>query len=240
MKQKQILSCNHPIFGRRIYLQRLNADHVDIITGSFSNDRFWNAYRANQPRQFPRDELARQLQFEYERVPAQVGKIEWLISIQPMQLGNDYIDDVLPIGLASLSAIDTAEMSAEFMVGLFDSVYRKFGIGLEATLLVLDYAFNREDLRKLNSYVYAYNTSAQKNTLALGFKNEAFLKSYFRTTTNSSAEDVFKNVLSVEIFRKSSRLARLSNRLLGLDITLVDNRSNIESNDILASFILTK
>lgn len=225
MKQTQVLSCNQPIVGRRISLRRLGAEHADLLLDSFSNDCFWNAYRANQLRNISHARLAEQLDFEHERVPAQVGKIEWLIEriTDDCGSGSQAVANVHPIGLAGLSAFDSSKRQAEFMIGFFDSNNIVTGLGLEASLLVLSYAFNEASLNNLVSYVYAKNEPAQSNTLALGFTKKKFLKSHLRVANTESYYDVFQNELLAEDFHRNERLSRLSNRLLGIDVTSPQN-----------------
>ncbi len=198
-------------------MDRLSPDHADFLISTFSNDGFWNAYRANQDRTVDKQTLVQQLQFEYEHLPGQVGKIEWLIS----RTCESDIQSAMPIGLASLSAFSASQSRAEFMLGLFDSEHIRTGIGLETSLLVFAYAFNLERLHKLVSIVYASNPKAQKNTLALGFSNEGLLKAHFRSSSHDSLIDAYQNGLLSRDFRSNTRLVSLSLRLLGYDITEV-------------------
>lgn len=221
MKQKQTLKCNEPLTGRRVCLQRLHPGHADVLLDSFSNESFWETYRSNQNRSLSRGQLSRLLQHEYERLPGQVGKIEWLIT-KPVHSLRDVGGEKqpLPIGLASLSAFDSGQRRAEFLIGFFNKEDIKPGLGVEASLLTLNFAFNHEHLHKLVSFVYADNVSAQRSTIALGFRNEGLLKSHFRTGKYGAYTDVYQNGFLAADFRGNTRLARLSRRILGYDMTL--------------------
>jgi len=170
-----------------------------------------------------RTQLTQQLQFEYERLPAQVAKIEWLIERLPSdhEDSNDPDNSVghIPVGLASLSAFDAAQGRAEFLIGLFHKDQIRTGVALEASLLVMDQAFNQLGLHKLVSFVYADNPPAQESTLALGFRNEGLLKEHLRKGESGEYLDVYQNCLLRKEFRNNERLARLSRRLLGIDVT---------------------
>jgi RimJ/RimL family protein N-acetyltransferase len=232
MKLLQRLHCNLPITGRRIRLERLCPAHVEHLVDIFSNDEFWSTYRINQPRQLSKVELTNQLQFEYERFPGQVGKIEWLIFLHH----NGKLTRSLPVGLASLSAYNAAKSQAEFMIGFFNKKEIKTGLGLETAMLILDFAFNRESLNNLQSYVYETNSSAQESTLALGFEYKGTTRHRVDFANRSVLINAFRNELSEKIFRDNNRLSRLSNRLLGKDITKLDkgvalqNMSQCESS----------
>ena len=141
-------------------------------------------------------------------------------------------------GFASLSAIDAAQSQAEFMLGIVEQEQIKTGIALEASLLVLDYAFNHEGLHKLCSFVYGNNPLAQKNTLALGFKNDGVLEKHLQLQTSLDFLDVYQNSLLQEQFRNNRRLSRLSSRLLGVDVTRKPRHRRSDEFDLNASFEL--
>lgn len=211
MKQAQILDCNQPITGRRIRLDRLGPQHVDLLLESYSNDEFWNAYRLNQPRDVSRDSLMDRLRFEYGCVLGQVFKLEWLVT----NTRNNSPDQNFPIGLACLSEFDPTQMHAEFMIGFFRKEDIRTGLGVETSLLVLDYAFRELGLQTLLSFVYRNNQSALKSTRSLGFKNENLLKQFFQKGASGYYLDVFQSSLSAADYFQSARLSKLSRRLLG-------------------------
>ena len=226
MRQKQTLECSRPITGKRIRLQRLEPSHADFLLDCYKNDEFWATYRINQKRSIPRDQLIRQLDFEQQQLPVQVGKIEWLI----FSLCSANNEQSTPIGLASLSAYDSKKSRAEFLIGLFRKEQRKPGLGLEVSLLVLDYAFNRELLKELVSFVYPGNNYAQRSTLALGFEHKGMISA--SSLSKSSVDDGFIYVNSMQeySFRSNARLKRLSERILGFDITDCECKSTLANS----------
>lgn len=216
MKPRQLFAFNAPVPGRRLQLLRLGPEHAEYLQQSFADEAFWSVYRSNQNRRRTTAELRQLLDFESQQSPQALGKIEWVIrpvSSDP-QLGNG------AIGFAGLTAFDPRQNCAEFLLGIVRPQDRKPGVGLEASLLLFDYAFNRMCLNKLVSYVYADNETAQGNTLALGFKLEDSLQKHFRKQGESAFSDVYLNRMLESEFRGNPRLANLSKRLLHRDITL--------------------
>ena len=59
-----------------------------------------------------------------------------------------------PIGVALLSDYTPVHKRAEYLIGLFDENRRSLGYGAEATLLILDLAFNYYKLHRIYTYVY--------------------------------------------------------------------------------------
>lgn len=235
MKPRQILDCNQPLTGQRVRLQRLSTTHLDFLLESFRNEEFWSIYRINQDLSRSRQSLQAELEFQQTLLPAQAGKIEWVVELV---MGSEVDEKQLPIGFASLSAIDFSLSQAELLIGIIDKKHIKPGTGLEASLLVMDYAFNKEKLKSLVSFVYADNSSAQKSTLALGFSNETLLQDHLLVKATRKRLSVFRNRINVDQFRSSKRLAKLSERMLGRDITQ-QQKSEIENDsDIQASFEL--
>lgn len=182
---------------------------------SFADESFWAAYRSNQNRKQTIAELRQRLDLESQNSPQTLGKIEWVVQ----RVTGSPDGDNTAIGFAGLTAFDSRHNCAEFLLGIVRPQDRKPGVGLEASLLLFDYAFNRMRLSKLLSYVYADNGAAQGNTLALGFKQEDYLRAHFRKQGESEFSDVYRNCMLESGFRDNSRLATLSQRLLNRDIT---------------------
>ena len=129
-----------------------------------------------------------------------------------------------PIGIANLVEIQFVHRRAEFLIGLPNPEDHASGIGLEATLLVLDYAFNRVGLNKLTTFVYGDNIRSQQNTRALGFVQESCLREQIWEQTSGKFLDLYGNGMTLSDFRANKHLSKLSQRLLGRDITLPCNR----------------
>lgn len=112
----------------------------------------------------------------------------------------------------------------------------RVGIGVEASLLVFDFAFNQQRLNKLLTYVYGSNLQAQASTLALGFRQEGHLKNHFYLGEKAGFCDVFQNGMLQNEFRENARLKRLSLKLLGRDVTKLAKAAARNEFNLEASF----
>jgi diamine N-acetyltransferase len=144
--------------------------------------------------------------------------LDWLLL--KMETGGDGVSASRPIGIANLVDIQFGHRRAEFLIGIPDPTDRSASAGLEATLLVMDFAFNRVGLNKLTTFVYGDNQVSQNNTLALGFTQESHLREHLALPDSGRLIDLYGNGMTVSDFRSNTRLARSSRRLLGRDITL--------------------
>jgi len=199
-----------PLVGRYLELTRQSPDDAIFLSECLENAVFLSQYNRYLP--FGRDAMSIKngLEKRAETHPNQNGAVEWIIRTK---VSGD------PIGLASLVDINLNHQRAEFLLGIPDYADRKVGTSLEASLLVLDFAFNRVGLNKLNSLVYSENLHAQKSTLGLGFKQEAYFESHIRDIESGKYKDVLGYGMTAEMFRRNSRLQKLSLKLLHRDIT---------------------
>ena len=196
--------------GKSIRLERSSTEHVDFIYKCYQNDSFMDLYRLAQNRRLSKSDLEQRLLQEQAELPQNVKRIEWVILKE--QNGN-----YVPVGLASLADYQVNHSRAELLLGIEDSTNRKAGISLEASLLVMDFAFNQASLNKICSFVYGYNDYAQKNTLHLGFSQEGILIEHINSSKGFI--NLYQNGLIKSDFRNNKTLAKLSLRLLGRDIT---------------------
>ena len=125
-----------------------------------------------------------------------------------------------PLGLLSVVDLVSAHERAELLVGIKDPEHRGVGLSTEATLLALDVCFNHIGLQKLTSMVLATNPHSQRSTLGLGFVTEGYRQAHFRVPQTGEFVDCHDNGMTVSAFRQSTRLAKLSMRLLGRNIAL--------------------
>ena len=205
--------------GNRLTLERMGPQHAAYLFDTYRDNAFWAKYRMNQNRNGNLKEIESRLEQESKFSPAQLHKIEWVIF-------KNSVDGKVPIGLAGLTSFSAEQKRAEFLVGIVDPQERLTGIGLEASLLVFDYAYNVEMLHKLVSLIYGDNTESQSNTIALGFKSEGILRGHIRKAKSDQFVDVYQNGFLVDEFRASTKLSRLSIRLLGRDITFALQPAN--------------
>lgn len=222
-----------PQQGRRIRLVRRSPEYAEFILNCIQNETFMTLYRLSENRQQTVEQLRKRLSEEETALPQQLRRIEWVI------VRHD-TDPPRPIGLAAIADYQASYQRGEFLIGIADSNEQKMGIGLEASLLVLDYAFNQLKLHKLISFVYGYNHASQANTLALGFTQEGFLREHLYESALGYIS-LYQNGLLVSEFRSNHRLSRLSRRLLTVDITCPPLRaeplSQTERNDFKARLL---
>ncbi|WP_177428656.1 GNAT family N-acetyltransferase, partial [Candidatus Venteria ishoeyi] len=155
-------------------------------------------------------ELRQRLETQSRLTPEQQHSLELLIVHKEQG----------PIGLAVLAEYAPLHRRAEFMIGLFNPEPGQSRYTVEAALMLMDLAFNSYGLHKLYSYVFTDNTLSQTSTLSLGFSQEGVLQEHIYSLREKCFYDAYQNGLTMSVFRKNKRLARLSRRLLNKDITL--------------------
>ncbi|MFI3135558.1 MAG: GNAT family N-acetyltransferase [Methylococcaceae bacterium] len=202
-----------PLVGRNLLLRRFQVSDSDFLGRCYASDDFMRFYHHFLPRQQPSRLLTQKLAQNEALHPCQTKSIDWVIC------RTDAVNTPRPIGIANLVDIQFTHRRAELLLGIPDPADRDGSAGLEASLLIMEFAFNRVKLAKLTSYVYGINPVAQKNTLALGFKQEGYLNAHLLQPDSGELMDLYTNGMTIGDFRQQSRLAKVSRRLLGRDIT---------------------
>ena len=232
MKTKT-LSCKplglNALKGNTICLKRSSPKYIDFIQACHKNTVFMDLYRINQPRDLSKEALEESLEALASQMPHEMRFIEWII----FKIKDN---EEIPIGLISLADYQPKHRRAELLLGIINQEDRKGFSSLEAALLLFDFAFNQLNLHKLLSYVYGYNTYAQKNTLQLGFKQEGLFLDHIHT--DDGFIDLYQNGLLRTDFLKNKRLSRFSSRLLKRDITQA-RQTNITplSDELMKKFL---
>ena len=203
----------HLLLAGRICLRRFAAADVDFLWECYSNPDFMRLYNRFMPMPYSKDALADKLQEEAKAHPLQNLSIKWLIGVTSAN------NSLRPIGMASLVDIQMQHRRAELLIGIPKPDDRTAGAGLTATLLIMDFVFNHVGLNKLTTFVYSDNYPSQKNNTALGFTRESFLRDHLWHPETQQFIDLYGNGMTLADFRGSSRLAKLSKRLLGRDMT---------------------
>lgn len=197
------------IQGNRLLLRPTHPQDADLIyQRAYQNSEFMGLFRCNDHPSDSQELHKRMKRMQSVRFENR-GYREYMI--EHAEHGA--------IGLAALADFQPVHRRAEFEVGLFDSAHRNSGFGLEASLLLLDLAFNRYQLNRLDSYVYSYNDLAQQGTLGLGFSQEGLRKDFIYSVPEDRFVDMVLYGMTQNSFRQNTRLARLSQKLLNRDIT---------------------
>ncbi len=204
-----------PLDGKRLYLRRYRAEDAVYLHQCYKNMTFMSQYNHYIPRHQYLDNLAEKLHQSHEMHPCQLKSVDWIIFNKSTQQ---------PVGIANLVETQFIHQRAEFLIGLPDPTNHAGGIGLETTLLVLDFVFNRVGLNKLTAVVYGDNTASQRNALAIGFVQESYLREQILNPASGKFINLFGNGMTLSDFRANVRIPKLSQRLLGRDITQQPNK----------------
>lgn len=199
-----------PLRGQRLELTRPTPNDATFLHRCTSDAAFRARYqRFGNNRRSPAA-LAGGLALGPAASVVQHRSVDWIIRRH---------GDATPLGLAGLADISAEHRRAEFLIGLPDSALHGSGIAVEASLLVLEFAFHRAALHKLTNLVYGDNPYAQANTQALGLQREGVRPHHLRDPVSGIWLDVYENGLMATDFSANPRLAKLSRRLLERDIT---------------------
>ncbi|MDM8567080.1 GNAT family protein [Candidatus Halobeggiatoa sp. HSG11] len=206
--------------GCSITIRRILPEDVPILLKAYQDQSFLHLYRSNHTHQ-TEEQLTSSITEYAEYDFSELGYVEFMI--EHKQHGA--------IGIAILSDYNPLHKRAEYLIGLFASQHRSLGYGTEATLLILDLAFNRYELNKVYSYVYGYNESSERNTLKFGFKQEGLLEEHHYLVNEQRFIDLYFNGMTVNNFRNNNTIKRYAIRLLKRDITLAPNIVKLTSKE---------
>lgn len=199
------------VAGRHLVLRPYSENHAAFLGHCLGNKAFMMNYQRFLSRGKSLPLIAAHLRKAEKTLPWQSGSVDWVI------FRHDEAER--PVGLANLVDLNLLHRRAEFIIGIPAQAERHAGVGLEASLLVMDFAFNRARLNKLTSLVYEDNERSQKSTLALGFNQEGYRPQHLFDEERQRYFGVYENGLTVADFRANTRLSSLSRRLLGRDVT---------------------
>lgn len=188
-----------PVQGKRLTLVRMTAAHYEFVLKCRNNAAFQQRYNLFQPAS--RQAVKKDLQ-QAEQHPLENNHIEWVVEKQGV-----------PIGLAALTDLSMEHSRAELLVG-FPGTPTPFN-SVEATLLVLEFAFATLGLQKIYSHVYASNPHSQRSSIHIGFEQEGVLRSHIKAPNSNKRLDLYANGYLPDKFYKRSKTTRLFKRLLG-------------------------
>jgi len=191
--------------GHSLRLRKTEPKDAPTLLGAYQDESFIRLYHSNNT-PFTQEQLANRLA---EQDPVELGFVEFMI--EHKKYGA--------IGVAVLGDYSPVHKRAEYLIGLFEEKHRSRGYGTEASLLVLDLAFNIYHLHKIYTYVYDYNELSQKNTLKFGFKQEGILEEHHYWLQEKRFVNLYINGMTEARFRNNEKIRRYSLRLLGRDVT---------------------
>lgn len=200
-----------PLISKQLHLRPLMATDEAFLKRCFTDPVFMKNYHrlmtANRIKQ-RLDDLKQNPRYNVLKNKS----AHWLI--EKKQNGAYF-----PIGMATLADIQLIHERAEILIGFPEQSFRGQGDPLTAMLLLLDFVFNSIGFHKLTSIVYTGNTHSQRSTLALGFFQEGYHQDQLRDLQNGEWIGIHVNGFLQANFRLNQRLSKLSQRLLGVDIT---------------------
>ena len=204
---------SEPLRGRRLVLRRYAESHAEFLHAAFRDKGFMERYNRSIPANEPLTKIKAALRKSEQSLPWSNLSVDWVIYL----VDGEGVEH--PIGLANLAALDLHNRRAEYLLGMVSQQKHHALFALEAALLVMDFAFNRAHLNKITSVVYEGNAEAQSLTVQLGFTQEGFRKHHMYLA-GTGYLGLYENGLNVEDFRSNRRLATLSQRWVGRDVTL--------------------
>ena len=143
------------LLGRRVYLRLLSASDAENIVR-------W------------RSDAAVASQLFSERPPTIAEHEAWFVSLEQGGDRREFVivlkDSDRPIGTIGLSNIDTERGQAEYGILIGESDCRYKGMAREASELILKYAFEELDLKRVGLNLFADNATARHLYEKLGFR----------------------------------------------------------------------
>jgi ribosomal-protein-alanine N-acetyltransferase len=206
--------------GKSLHLRQTEPKDAPILLKAYEDESFIRLYRSNNVTPKTEEQLAEGLKKRTELHPAQLGYLEFMI--EHKQHGA--------IGVAAFGDYAPYHKRAEFLIGLFEEQHQSRGYGAEATLLMLDLAFNVYNLNKIYTYVYDYNKKSEKLTERFGFKKEGYLESHHYSIREQGFVDLYINGLTLANFRTHKKLSRISKLFIGRDITQAPTQINLNED----------
>ncbi len=208
-----------PLIGKQLRLRPLMTTDEAFLKRCFTDPVFMNNYHrfmtANRIKQ-RFDDLKQNPRYNVLKNKS----VHWLIE---KKQNATYF----PIGMATLAEIQLIHERAEILIGFPEQSFRGQGNPLTAMLLLLDFVFNIIGFNKLTSIVYTGNTHSQHSTLALGFFQEGYHQDQLRDLQSGEWLSIYVNGLLQTNFRSNLRLPKLSQRLLGFDITNITSNKKV-------------
>lgn len=145
-------------------------------------------------------------QMEYKEMISQAAQQQWFNSIKNNASFLYFIiyKNDKPIGMIHLSDIDNSKKVAN--VGLFvgDTEFLGTGVSLGASVLLIELAFEKLDLKKLYAKVKTTNTISIEYNAMLGFTFHKNINSDFHWYSLSKAEYIAKHPRLLKLLKYTS------------------------------------
>lgn len=194
--------------GKTLSLRRMKqSDAAMLYARAFGNAAFMRIYRAHD---FSPD---------VAHVEARIGRY-----LEDPDHRHHHLELIIdhprrgPLGLLTLTAWNPLAASAELQVALFNPSHSG-SLAAEAVLLGFDLAFNAYGVRQLTSLVYQDAIDGHRNVGSFGFVRDETFQAALLRPGDTTEVAITRYIHPVAAFRRNARLAKMSERLIGRDIT---------------------
>jgi ribosomal-protein-alanine N-acetyltransferase len=195
--------------GRSLTLVRTCPDDAPLLFEKmYSQYEFMRLFRLND-RAETVEKVRQKLIQRSHSTPAETGYLECLLIHKTHGA----------IGIIAAADYTPLHRKAELLVGIFDKQYRSITYGVEACLLMTDLIFNAYHLHRFYAYSYGYNHPAHAALLSGVFQLEGVMKEHLYDPVSQEYVDMHIYAMNEAQMRQNPRIASLSKRLVGRDIT---------------------
>jgi ribosomal-protein-alanine N-acetyltransferase len=195
--------------GRSLTFKRTTPDDAPLLFEKmYSRYDFMRLFRLNDTVQTV-EQVREKLIKRSHSTPAETGYLECLL-IHKIHGA---------IGIIAAADYTPLHRKAELLIGIFDEQYRSITYGVEACLLMTDLIFNAYHLHRFYAYSYGYNHPAHAVLTKIGAELEGVMKEHLYDPVSQEYVDMHIYAMNEAQMRQNPRIASLSKRLVGRDIT---------------------
>lgn len=151
--------------GEKIRLTAFEPRDLPVLTGWYQDAEFMRLFDADAAHPKTERQVAEYVEGLLKSTTA------YVFSIRP--LGSDEM-----VGFMEIDGIVWSQGIGWLAVGIGDPALRGQGIGSEAMRLLLDFAFNELNLRRVQLTVFSYNDAAIRLYEKLGFRREGVFREF--------------------------------------------------------------
>ena len=143
--------------GRRLYLRAVRREDLPLLVKWANDPDIRDLYSR---RHFPVDEI------EVSELIAQLHKRTDRVSLVIC------LNEGRAIGIIGVHSIDWKNRLGETEIAIGEKEFWSKGYGTEATMVLLHYAFDTLNLRKMHAAIYGFNTASQAYKKKCGYQVE--------------------------------------------------------------------
>ena len=197
-----------PIIGTSVKMEVWDVSHLDFLWYCFNQTDFLSRVGRHW-RIPPTTDALKQILRRRTTLPIDaIGSMDWVICSERNKTWQ-------PIGIIGLSDISYVHRRAEWYIGFPNHTLGLTRAATEASLLLLEFAFDHIGFERIVSLVYGNNPYAQKNSESLGFIREGVLRKHILDSATGKRIDVIMNACLKNDLDSCERNSSLFFRLLG-------------------------